>query len=154
NVLGGFGIGVMQRGLSVAESLQRFTLLSIGDGLVSQVPALITSMAAGLLVTRAAAKNNLGTELRNQLFFYPRALSILSGMMFVMAFVPGLPTFPFLVLAICCALVARQLNKAKASTAPQPASAKEQAEAARKKEPEKLEALLQVDPFQIELGYG
>src|SRR5690349_9156532 len=93
NILGGFGIGVMQRQLSVADSLQQFTLLSIGDGLVSQVPALITSMAAGLLVTRAAAKNNLGTELRNQLFFYPRALAILSGMMGVMAFVPGLPTF-------------------------------------------------------------
>src|SRR3954470_16804139 len=101
NVLGGFAIGVMQRGLSVPEALQRFTLLSIGDGLVSQVPALITSMAAGLLVTRAAAKNNLGTELRNQLLLYPRALSILSGMMLVMPFVPGLPTFPFLVLAIC-----------------------------------------------------
>jgi len=152
NVLGGFGIGVMQRGLSVAESLQRFTLLSIGDGLVSQVPALITSMAAGLLVTRAAAKNNLGTELRNQLFFYPRALSILSGMMFVMAFVPGLPTFPFFVLAICSALVARQLTKAKAVASAQ--VPKEQAEAARKKEPEKLESLLQIDPFQIELGYG
>src|SRR5215510_3314178 len=63
NVIGGFAIGVMQRGLSVADSLQRFTLLSIGDGLVSQVPALITSMAAGLLVTRAAAKDQLGTEL-------------------------------------------------------------------------------------------
>ncbi len=153
NVLGGFGIGVMQRGLSIADSLQRFTLLSIGDGLVSQVPALITSMAAGLLVTRAAAKNNLGTELRNQLFFYPRALAILGGMMFVMAFIPGLPTFPFLVLAVCCGLVARQLSRAKTAAAAQAAAPKE-AEAAHKKEPEKLETLLQVDPFQIELGYG
>ena len=67
NVIGGFAIGVLQKGYTVPESLQKFTLLSIGDGLVSQVPALITSMAAGLLVTRAAAKNNLGTELRNQL---------------------------------------------------------------------------------------
>jgi flagellar biosynthesis protein FlhA len=154
NILGGFGIGVMQRQLSVADSLQQFTLLSIGDGLVSQVPALITSMAAGLLVTRAAAKNNLGTELRNQLFFYPRALAILSGMMGVMAFVPGLPTFPFLVLSICSALVARQLKRAKVAAEKQTVSPKEQAEAARKKEPEKLESLLQLDPFQIELGYG
>jgi flagellar biosynthesis protein FlhA len=154
NVLGGFGIGVMQRGFSVSESLQRFTLLSIGDGLVSQVPALITSMAAGLLVTRAAARNNLGTELRNQLLYYPRALTILSGMMFVMAFVPGLPTFPFLVLAICTMIVARQLKSAKAKTATTAEASAKQAEAAQKKEPEKLEALLQIDPFQIELGYG
>jgi flagellar biosynthesis protein FlhA len=154
NILGGFAIGVMQKGLSVPESLQRFTLLSIGDGLVSQVPALITSMAAGLLVTRAAAKNNLGTELRNQLLLYPRALTILSGMMLVMAFVPGLPTFPFLVLAIGTGLVARGLRKSKAAGAKEQAVAAKEAEAVQKKEPEKLESLLQVDSFQIELGYG
>ncbi|HEX7860678.1 MAG TPA: flagellar biosynthesis protein FlhA [Verrucomicrobiae bacterium] len=155
NVVGGFAIGVMQKGYTVAESLQRFTLLSIGDGLVSQVPALITSMAAGLLVTRAAAKNNLGTELRNQLLLYPRALMILSGMMLVMALVPGLPTFPFLVLAICTALIARALKQSKAAAAKELTTAAKQAEvAAQKKEPEKLENLLQIDPFQIELGYG
>lgn len=154
NVLGGFAIGVMQRGLTVTESLQRFTLLSIGDGLVSQVPALITSMAAGLLVTRAAAKNNLGTELRNQLLLYPRALSILSGMLLVLAFIPGLPTFPFLVLGVCTALVARGLKKSKAAGAKEQAVAAKEAEAVQKKEPEKLETLLQVDSFQIELGYG
>lgn len=153
NVLGGFAIGVMQRGLSVPEALQRFTLLSIGDGLVSQVPALITSMAAGLLVTRAAAKNNLGTELRNQLLLYPRALVILSGMLFVMALVPGLPTFPFLVLAACTGVVARKIYKKPAPTA-QPKAGEKPGEAAAKKEPEKLENLLQLDAFQIELGYG
>src|SRR4051812_48775138 len=155
NVLGGFAIGVMQRGLTVPEALQRFTLLSIGDGLVSQVPALITSMAAGLLVTRAAAKNNLGTELRNQLLLYPRALSILSGMMFVMAIVPGLPALPFLVLGLCTAVVARKIykNPAKAGAADSKSSEKT-ADAAQKKEPEKLETLLQLDTFQIELGYS
>jgi flagellar biosynthesis protein FlhA len=154
NVIGGFAIGVLQKGYTVPESLQRFTLLSIGDGLVSQVPALITSMAAGLLVTRAAAKNNLGTELRNQLLLYPRALTILAGMLFVMALIPGLPTFPFLVLAVCTALVARGMRKSKVIAAKEQTATARQAEAAQKKEPEKLEALLQVDPFQIELGYG
>jgi flagellar biosynthesis protein FlhA len=80
NIIGGFAIGIVQKGMSVAEALQRFTLLSIGDGLVSQVPALVTSMAAGLLVTRAAARDSLGHELSKQLLFYPRALAILSGM--------------------------------------------------------------------------
>src|SRR5687768_1261961 len=100
NVIGGFGIGVMQRGLSVTESLQRFTLLSIGDGLVSQVPALITSVAAGMLVTRAASKAKLSDEIQKQLFFYPRALAILAAMLIVMSFVPGLPMFPFLSLGV------------------------------------------------------
>src|SRR5881409_655295 len=74
NVLGGFAIGIVQKGMSVSESLQRFTLLSIGDGLVSQIPALITSTAAGILVTRAASKNDLGQDLGRQLLFYPRAM--------------------------------------------------------------------------------
>jgi flagellar biosynthesis protein FlhA len=73
NVLGGFAIGILQKGMPVGEALQRFTLLSIGDGLVSQVPALIISTAAGMLVTRAAAKAELGQELSRQLLFYPRA---------------------------------------------------------------------------------
>ena len=155
NVLGGFAIGVMQRGLSIPESLQRFTLLSIGDGLVSQVPALITSMAAGLLVTRAAAKNNLGTELRNQLLLYPRALYMLSGMMLVMAIVPGLPTFPFITLAACTGLVARKINRKPVQIASTDAkNAEKTGETNAKKEPEKLESLLQLDAFQIELGYG
>src|SRR4051812_8898587 len=151
NVLGGFGIGIMQRGMTVSEALQRFTLLSIGDGLVSQVPALITSMAAGMLVTRAAAKNSLGEELTQQLLFYPRALAILSGMLLVMSFVPGLPMFSFLSLGIAAALIARNLKRAHVVPA---AGADKKAAAAPTKEPEKLETFLNVDSLQIELGYG
>src|SRR5436190_2016947 len=81
NVLGGFAIGIIQKGMSVSEALQRYTLLSIGDGLVSQIPALITSTAAGILVTRAASKNDLGQDLGRQLLFYPRALMVLTGML-------------------------------------------------------------------------
>src|SRR5579863_9573012 len=81
NVLGGFAIGIAQKGMTVNEALQRFTLLSIGDGLVSQIPALITSTAAGILVTRAAAKEELGNELTSQLLAYPKVLTILSLML-------------------------------------------------------------------------
>src|ERR1700729_2992280 len=98
NVLGGFAIGIMQRGMSVSEALQRFTLLSIGDGLVSQIPALITSTAAGILVTRAAANEELGKELTKQLLAYPRVLAILTIMLAMFGLVPGLPMIPFLVL--------------------------------------------------------
>src|SRR5207237_3585131 len=98
NVLGGFAIGIVQKNMSISEALQRFTLLSIGDGLVSQIPALITSTAAGILVTRAASKNDLGSDLTRQLLFYPRAMMGLTGMLLVMSLVPGLPMLPFLTL--------------------------------------------------------
>jgi flagellar biosynthesis protein FlhA len=96
NVVGGITIGVLQKGLSVTEAMQKFTLLSIGDGLVSQVPALIVSLAAGLLVTRTSDVENLGSHITKQLTAYPRAILILSGMLMVFAIVPGMPMLPFL----------------------------------------------------------
>src|SRR5271156_4754080 len=110
NVLGGFAIGIMQKGMTVQEALQRFTLLSIGDGLVSQIPALITSTAAGILVTRAAAKEELGAELTRQLLAYPRVLAILSVMLAIFGIVPGLPTIPFFVLAVVIGFLAYNLK--------------------------------------------
>ncbi|MDX1952331.1 MAG: flagellar biosynthesis protein FlhA [Verrucomicrobiota bacterium] len=166
NVLGGFAIGILQKGMSVSESLERFTLLSIGDGLVSQIPALITSMAAGMLVTRAAAKNNLGTELSKQLLNYPRAMLILSGMLGFIALVPGLPMLPFLILAVLTGVAGMNLRKAQkvvpGVNAKLPAGESQKAgenapgavAAAKSNTAEKLETLLTVDTMQIELGYG
>jgi hypothetical protein len=96
--------------MTVNEALQRFTLLSIGDGLVSQIPALITSTAAGILVTRAAAKEELGNELTKQLLSYPRVMTILTAMLVVFALVPGLPMFPFMFLAGCTGFLAYNLT--------------------------------------------
>jgi flagellar biosynthesis protein FlhA len=161
NIIGGFGVGVMQKGMTVAESLERFTLLSIGDGLVSQIPALITSVAAGMLVTRAASNKKLSEELTKQLLFYPRAMGILSAMLGVMAFVPGLPMLPFLTLAVVTGVLARNLRHKESATAAAGAGAgpfagtdKKPGEKPATKEPEKLETLLNVDAMQIELGYG
>jgi flagellar biosynthesis protein FlhA len=171
NIIGGFAIGIVQKNMSMAEALQRFTLLSIGDGLVSQIPALITSTAAGILITRATAKNSLGHELGRQLLFYPRALSILAGMLTVMALVPGLPTIPFLTMAAVVGLVSYSLHRhgmpeaagAGGLAAPSMTGAKTEetkavapgaatpAEATAK---DKLENLLTLDTLQIELGYG
>jgi len=162
NILGGFAIGIAQKGMTVNEALQRFTLLSIGDGLVSQIPALITSTAAGILVTRAAAKEELGRELTRQLLAYPKVLAILTAMLVVFSIVPGLPMFPFLSLAAVTGVLAYQLNNqeslllfAKTSDsgadAPGAPAAKN---AATSKSAEKLESLLAVDALQIELGYG
>jgi len=156
NVLGGFAIGIMQKGMTVQEALQRFTLLSIGDGLVSQIPALITSTAAGILVTRAAAKEELGKELTKQLLSYPKVMANLTVMLVVFALVPGLPMFPFLVLASLSGFLAYNLRgeqpAAKSSgVAETPSETTAKGAAAS---PDKLETLLNLDALQIELGYG
>ncbi len=172
NIIGGFAVGIMQKGMTMHEALSRFTMLSIGDGLVSQVPALITSVAAGILVTRATSKADLGRELSRQLLFYPKALTILAVMLGIMAIVPGLPTVPFLVMAICIGLLSYSLHKNgmpelaaaggatmssavndKSAAAGKPATAGAQTPAEAKAN-DKLENLLTLDTFQIELGYG
>jgi flagellar biosynthesis protein FlhA len=161
NVLGGFAIGIMQKGMTVSESLQRFTLLSIGDGLVSQIPALITSTAAGILVTRAAAKEELGSELTKQLLGYPRVLAILTVMLVVFGIVPGLPMIPFFFLAGITGFLAYNLRGAEALVktaggADVKGDAKGEAGGTGKAAGatgEKLESLLTLDALQIELGF-
>jgi flagellar biosynthesis protein FlhA len=159
NVLGGFAIGIMQKGMTVSEALQRFTLLSIGDGLVSQIPALITSTAAGILVTRAAAKEELGTELTKQLLAYPRVLTILTVMLVIFGLVPGLPMIPFFFLAGVTGFLAYNLRGAEDliktsaaldSTGETPAAGAKPAGGATG---DKLEPLLNLDALQIELGF-
>lgn len=164
NVLGGFAVGILQKGMTMSEALQRFTLLSVGDGLVSQIPALITSTAAGILVTRATSKTNLGQDLSRQLLYYPRAIAGLSGMMAMMALVPGLPTMPFLMLACGAGALAYALKKhgvtsstslaAESPAAATEPAAKTSAPASVAPSADKLETLLAVDALQIELGYG
>jgi flagellar biosynthesis protein FlhA len=159
NVLGGFAIGIMQKGMSVNEALQRFTLLSIGDGLVSQIPALITSTAAGILVTRAASKEELGKELTRQLLAFPKVLGILSAMMAVFSIVPGLPAFPFLALAALSGMLAYQLKGQEpflklAPSGPDSPGQPAKSSAAAPGAADKLESLLSMDALQIELGFG
>lgn len=171
NVIGGFAIGVMQMGLSIGESVQKFTLLSIGDGLVSQIPALILSVGAGILVTRASENSNLGVQLAGQLFRYPRALSIASGMLACFGLMPGMPIIPFFGLAGLAAYIAKALGdqekaqRAAADGAPakgavagkggkaDPAAAGG-ATAPSPGGPEDVRKLIDVDVFAIEIGYG
>jgi flagellar biosynthesis protein FlhA len=172
NVIGGFAIGIAQKGMTITEALQRFTILSIGDGLVSQIPALVTSTAAGILVTRAASKNDLGQELSKQLLVYPRAMTVLSAMMCVFALVPGLPMFPFFILAAVTGMLSYTLHRHGPIIAPETpaaeapsagrrlvnkkgaAAAGTPAAPADAKATDKLEELLRIDPFQVELGYA
>ncbi|NBV51514.1 EscV/YscV/HrcV family type III secretion system export apparatus protein, partial [bacterium] len=98
NIIGGFAIGVLQKDLALAKAAEIYTLMTIGDGLVTQIPSLIVSTAAGIVVTRAASGNNLSKEVAKQLFTQARALGATSGILVLMAFMPGLPAMPFLFL--------------------------------------------------------
>jgi flagellar biosynthesis protein FlhA len=100
NIVAGFAIGVFQNQMSFAEAAQNYTLLTVGDGLVSQVPALIISTAAGIVVSRAGAESNLGLEISSQIFLKPRALAIAGVILFLFGIIPGLPTGPFTLLAL------------------------------------------------------
>jgi flagellar biosynthesis protein FlhA len=99
NIIGGLAIGVFQNNMSFAHAAQNYTLLTIGDGLVTQVPALIVSTAAGVIVTRAGAESSLGEEITAQILVQPKAIAVASVVLFGFGLVPGLPTIPFMVLA-------------------------------------------------------
>ncbi|MGD8847099.1 MAG: flagellar biosynthesis protein FlhA, partial [Desulfobacteraceae bacterium] len=106
NIIAGFAIGVFQNGMSFSDAAQNYTLLTIGDGLVSQVPALIISTAAGVVVSRAGSESNLGREIGSQLFKRPRVMAVTAAILFLFGLIPGMPTLPFLLLAIIAGVVA------------------------------------------------
>ncbi|MFA7228381.1 MAG: flagellar biosynthesis protein FlhA [Melioribacteraceae bacterium] len=151
NIIGGFIIGVAQRGLSFDDALQSYTILTIGDGLVSQIPALIISTAAGLVVTRSAAGTALDFQMKTQLFSNPRVLGTVSGAIFLFALIPGMPAIPFLILSIVLGTSSYISNKNKAIT---PAVSSEEEVLIPEQTEEKVEQYLQVDPIEVEIGYG
>lgn len=151
NLIGGLLIGVLQRGLSVSDSASLYTLLTIGDGLVAQIPALIISTAAGMVITRASTSNSLGTQIASQVISQPRAIFASAGVIGIIGLMPGLPLIPFALMAITLGFLAQQVNNVqKRETA-----RLMEAENVPLSEPiEKIEEFLHPDPFEIELGYG
>ena len=157
NITGGFVIGMLQRNLSAVQALQQYTLLTVGEGLVSQIPALLISTATGLIVTRAGAEGNLGADMVSQLFRNDRIFFILSGVLAFFAIVPGLPGVPFFALAAFCFFIGRALKAStQAAVAQEEAKPEAKAKAQKKKatSPENIVSLLQVDPMELEIGYS
>ncbi|MDD6698108.1 MAG: flagellar biosynthesis protein FlhA [Veillonellaceae bacterium] len=157
NITGGFVIGMLQRNLSAVQALQQYTLLTVGEGLVSQIPALLISTATGLIVTRAGAEGNLGADMVSQLFRNDRIFFILSGVLAFFAIVPGLPGVPFFALAALCFFIGRALKvSTQAAVAQEEAKPEAKAKAQKKKatSPENIVSLLQVDPMELEIGYS
>ncbi len=155
NIGAGFIIGVAQKGMPMAEAAANYTILTVGDGLVGQIPALIISTAAGLLVTRSTGDKDFGSDLKKQFSTNAVALWVVSGILIIFAFIPGLPFFPFLILSASIAALAYQIDKGKQL---EKERQQELAAAATEEKParqeENYEEMLLVDLLQLEVGYG
>ena len=151
NILGGFGIGVFQQDMGVGEAAQVYTLLTIGDGLVSQLPALVVSTAAGLVVTRAVADKNLPEQLISQLLNQPYAFIIASLVLFFFGMIPGLPHFPFFVMSIFAGIIG--FNKFKDTNKKALIENRKKEDEAKAPTPERVESILPLDIMELEVGY-
>jgi len=149
NIVGGLIIGVLQKGMDVGDAARTYTLLTIGDGLVTQVPALIVSTAAGMLVTRSTASSNLGADVTGQLFVQPKAIATASAMLFIFALIPGMPKISFMIISLLSGLLAFNLFRFAKKTE---AIKKEEVQAVVPKE--SVERLLALDLMELEVGYG
>ena len=149
NIAGGFVIGMVQRDMAAVDALQTYTLLTVGEGLVSQIPALLISTATGLIVTRAASEGDLKQLIRNERIFF-----ITAGVLTALAIVPGLPGIPFFTLACLCAFVGYNLRRKTAVVEEVKEEEKEVKARADATRPENIVSLLQVDPMELEIGYA
>lgn len=153
NISAGFFIGMLQMDLSAAESASKFMILTIGDGLVSQVPALFISVGSGMVVTRAASDSNLGTDVLRQLLSQPKILYFASATLIILAFT-GLPPVPNIILAVVLAFVAYTLQKTLKEAEIEEEIKAQDVEVEEIRKPENVMTLLQVDPIELEFGYG
>lgn len=152
NVVGGLLIGVLQKGLDLSTAAKYYTMLTIGDGLLAQIPALIISTAAGMVVTRNSAEGrNMGDEVVGQLLINPRAVGITGGVLGLLALVPGLPTIPFLSMALLLAAISWFIDRLQKEQTEQKRKIEVESIAPKK---ENIESMLPLDMVELEVGYG
>lgn len=155
NIIAGFAIGVFQNGMTFSDAAQNYTLLTVGDGLVSQVPALVISTAAGIVVSRAGSENDLGGEISAQLFMRPRVMAVAASILFLFGLIPGLPTTPFLILAIFAGVVSYyvyQNNRQRALDSEQESEVEVPDE--EPQGPDAFKPLPPLDIIGLEIGYS
>ena len=152
NIIGGIIMGMVTRGESVQEALQTYAILTIGDGLVSQIPALMVSTSTSFIVTRAASESDMSADFLKQVFSNPKVLYIAAALSFILAFF--LPTVPFLILAAVLAFLGYTLSKQQIAEQKQQEVQIEETEVEEIRKPENVVSLLQVDPIEVEFGYG
>ena len=156
NIMGGLFIGIFLQNMAIAQAAETYTLLTIGDGLVSQIPSLIISTSAGIIVSRAASEDSMGKELIKQFGRQPQALAVSSGIIMIFGLIPGLPHIPFLILGAAMgwlAWIAFQ-SLAAEQTEEEIAEERRRETAPSLGSPETVEALLPLDTLELEVGYG
>ena len=157
NIAGGIVIGTMMQGMKINEALSTYTLLTVGDGLVTQIPSLINAISAALLITKSTSKSSLGKDLSSQLLTVPKALGMASGILLIFGLIPGMPKIPFFLMSALFAFLFNVTRKASSSGRAKANGEKEiTSENATKQlgAPEdEFESLLQVDRMGIEVGY-
>lgn len=149
NIIGGLTIGILQKNMSVAEALQTYALLTVGDGMVSQVPALIVSTAAGIILTRSTSTSHMAQDFIKQILSRPWSIAMVSSLLFISALVPGLPKLPLLGLAILGFALFYLTNRNQRTEAAGKAEEKKEI-----KKEENVEDLLRIDILELEIGYG
>ena len=154
NIIGGIIIGTVMHGVSFGEAGMTYTLLTVGDGLVSQIPALIISVAAGLLVTKAGVSGTADKAVFGQLSAYPNALGMSAGLLGAMALLPGIPMIPFVGVAALLGWAAYKLPKSREAELKEQAQAASDAEKVQTKPEEPIQTALAIDLIRVELGYG
>ncbi|AWI03721.1 flagellar biosynthesis protein FlhA [Clostridium drakei] len=155
NVIAGIIIGAVMLNMDVATAAQTYTKLTIGDGLVTQIPALLISTASGILVTRSGSKENFGTLAIKQLTGFPKVIAIAAVVLLFLAIIPGLPHFAFFMLSVACGTAAFLLYKdAKEQVIQQMEVEQQEIVETESKEPENVMNLISVEPMEVEIGYG
>jgi len=154
NIIGGFIIGVLQQGMLASEAAQTYTILTVGDGLVSQIPALIISTATGILVSRSASTDTMGKEFKKQLFSNANSIYMGAGVIFLFGLIPGLPHAPFILLGISLAGMMFYMGQRDEKAEKKEALSEPDREELEDEGPEPVEHLLNVDTMELEVGYG
>jgi flagellar biosynthesis protein FlhA len=152
NLLGGFGVGMLQHGLPAAEAWHRYALLTVGDGLVSQLPALVISSATGIIVTRSASRENLSSDVVSQITSSPKVLSMTGWALIILSLVPGLPKFSLISLGATWLFLGRSVLRSKVSQETVEREEAYRKELEEQKSPEAASSLIKVDPLEIEFG--
>lgn len=152
NIVGGFIMGMIEGGMPVEQVLTKYTILTIGDGLVSQVPSLLISIATGIIVTRAASEEDLGQEIISQLINSPKVLYIAAGACFILTFIIG--QFFMIIIAILLVILASRMRIMEAAEQKKGEIVTEEQKVEEIRKPENVISLLQVDPIELEFGYG
>ncbi|MBO8137497.1 MAG: flagellar biosynthesis protein FlhA [Desulfotomaculum sp.] len=154
NIIGGLVIGMAQHGMPLSEALVTYTTLTIGDGLVSQVPALLISTASGILITRAASENSFGKDISKQFLNFPKVIALAAVIIFIIGLVPAMPNFLFMTLAAGLGYTSYALHKENMQKEMEKREKEAQKAQEQRRQPENVLNYFQVDPLEVEIGYN